>query len=130
MNIDRSFLTDAQWERLWPLLPGQAHTPGVTAKDTRLFVEAVLWRLRCGVSWRDLPVRFGPWRTVFRRFTRWKNKGVWDKFLQAVQDDTALHELMVDSTSVRAHQAAAGAPKKTARRPWAAPAATSAASCT
>lgn len=130
MQADRTFLTDAQWERLQPLLPGQAHTPGVTAKDTRLFVEAVLWRLRCGVSWRDLPTRFGPWITVFRRFTRWKNKGVWDRLLRALQDETGLYELMVDSTSVRAHQAAAGAPKKTGRKPWGAPVAASAASCT
>ena len=61
INRDRSTLTDAQWERLSPLLPGQAQSPGTKAHDTRLFVEVVRWRARCGVSWRDLPAeRFGP----------------------------------------------------------------------
>lgn len=71
-------LTDVQWERLSPQLPGQENSPGTTAKDTRLFVEAVLWRARCGVSWRDLPAeRFGPWHTVYTRFRRWRQAGVW-----------------------------------------------------
>ncbi|WP_394335396.1 IS5 family transposase [Hymenobacter amundsenii] len=112
MNADRTLLTDAQWARLAPLLPGQAHSPGVTAKDTRLFVEAILWRLRCGVPWRDLPERFGPWHRVFVRFSRWKHSGVWAKALAALQDETGLSQLQVDSTIVRAHQHAAGALKK------------------
>ena len=71
MNRDRSMLTNAQWKRLSPLLPGQAQSPGTTAKDTRLFVEAVLWRARCGTLRRDLPAeRFGPWHTVYARFRR------------------------------------------------------------
>ena len=115
MNKDRSMLTDAQWERLSPLLPGQAASPGTTARDTRLFVEAVLWRARCGVSWRDLPAeRFGPWHTVYARFRRWRQAGVWPRVLAQVQNATGLHQLMVDSTAVRAHQVAAGAKKKTA----------------
>jgi len=116
MNKDRSLLTDAQWERLSPLLPGQESSPGTTAKDTRLFVEAVLWRARCGVSWRDLPVeRFGPWYTVYARFRRWRIAGVWPRVLAQLQDATGLARLSVDSTTVRAHQVAAGAKKKTAR---------------
>ena len=119
MNKDRSLLTDAQWARLSPLLPGQERSPGTTAKDTRLFVEAVLWRARCGVSWRDLPVeRFGPWHTVYARFRRWRQAGVWPQVLAQVlaqvQNATGLHRLMVDSTAVRAHQVAGGAKKKTA----------------
>ena len=115
MNKDRSVLTDAQWERLSPLLPGQAQSPGTTARDTRQFVEAVLWRARCGVSWRDLPAeRFGPWHTVYARFRRWRQAGIWPRVLVQVQNATGLHRLMVDSTAVRAHQVAAGAKKKTA----------------
>ncbi len=117
MNQDRTLLTDAQWLRLAPLLPGQAHTRGVTAADTRLFVEAVLWRLRGGVSWRDLPERFGAWSTGFARFSRWKKNGGWAKGLASLQDEAGLHELLLDSTTVRAHQHAARALKKTARRP-------------
>lgn len=130
MNKDRTLLTDAQWARLAPLLPGQAHTRGVTAANTRLFVEAVLWRMRCGVSWRDLPERFGAWSTVFARFSRWKKSGVWARALAALQDQAALHTLMVDATTVRAHQHAAGARKKTARKPLAVRAGASARSCT
>ena len=108
-------LTDEQWARLSPLLPGQERSPGTTAKDTRLFVEAVLWRARCGVSWRDLPAeRFGPWHTVYARFRRRRQAGVWAQVLAQVQHATGLHRLLVDSTAVRAHQVAAGAKKKTA----------------
>ena len=123
MNKDRTLLTDAQWGRLSPLLPGQQQSPGTTAKDTRLFVEAVLWRARCGVSWRDLPAeRFGPWHTGYARFRRWRQAGVWPRVLAQVQEESGLHRLLVDSTAVRAHQVAAGAKKKTARagRRWAA----------
>lgn len=130
MHKDRTLLSDAQWARLAPLLPGQAHSPGVTAANTRLFLEAVLWRMRCGVSWRDLPGRFGAWSTVFARFSRWKKSGVWAKVLAALQDESSLHELLVDSTTVRAHQHAAGALKKTGRRRSAARGAATAASCT
>ena len=115
MNQDRSLLTDVQWERLSPLLSGQERSPGTTGKDTRLFVVAVLWRARCGVSWRDLPVeRVGPWYTVYARFRRWRQAGVWPHVLAQVQNATGLHQPMVDSTAVRAHQVAAGAKKKTA----------------
>ena len=115
MNKDRSLLTDAQWARLSPLLPGQERSPGTTARDTRLFVEAVLWRARCGTSWRDLPAeRFGPWHTVYARFRRWRQAGVWPYVLAQVQNPTGLHRLLVDSTAIRAHQVAAGAKKKTA----------------
>ena len=115
MNKDRSMLTDEQWARLSPLLPGQERSPGTTARDTRQFVEAVLWRARCGVSWRDLPAeRFGPWHPVYARFRRWRQAGVWQRVLAQVQNATGLHRLMVDSTAIRAHQVAAGAKKKTA----------------
>lgn len=115
LNKDRSLLTDAQWARLSPLLPGQERSPSTTAKDTRSFVEAVLWRARCGVSWRDLPAeRFGPGHTGYARFRRWRQAGVWAQVLAHVQEETGLHRLLVDSTAVRAHQVAAGAKKKTA----------------
>ena len=127
MNKDRSMLTDEQWGRLSPLLPGQEQSPGTTAKNTRLFGEAVLWRARCGASWRDLPgERFGPWHPGYARFRRWRQAGGWPRVLDQVQNASGLPRLRVDSTTVRAHQAAAGAKKKTApagRRPAAAGAA-------
>ena len=62
---------DAVWEKIAPLLPGKPSDPGATAKDNRLFLEAVLWRVRTGVPWRDLPSDFGNWNSVFQRFRRW-----------------------------------------------------------
>ena len=82
MHKDRSLLTAAQWARLSPLLPGQQESPGTTARDTRLFVEAVRWRARCGVSWPALPAeRCGPWQTVYARFRRWRQARVWPQVL-------------------------------------------------
>ncbi len=73
----RYALRDDQWERIKGLLPGREDTVGVTAKDNRLFVEAVLYRYRAGIPWRDLPERFGNWSVVHTRFSRWAVSGVW-----------------------------------------------------
>ena len=114
----RKVLTDVQWEKLAPLLPGKASDRGVTAKDSRLFLEAVLWLARSGAPWRDLPPELGPWHTTFTRFSRWARKGVWDRVFAAVSGDRDLEAVFLDSTAVRAHLHAAGAPKKTAGRVW------------
>lgn len=116
--MPRKILRDDQWERIEPLLPGKATDCGVTA-DNRLFVEAVLWLLRTGAPWRDLPPEFGRWHSVYMRFARWRKNGVWDRLLEAVRDEADLEEVFVDSTAVRAHLHAAGAVKKTARKHWA-----------
>jgi transposase len=113
-------LTDAQWARIESFLPGKSSDPGVTARDNRLFVEAVLWIGRTGAPWRDLPPKYGCWHTVFMRFSRWSRKGVWDRVLAALSADRDLEEVMLDSTAVRAHLHAAGAKKNTAHRLWAA----------
>jgi transposase len=123
----RHEIKDADWERIRDLLPGQAGQPGVTAKDNRLFVNAVLWIAKTGAPWRDLPERFGKWNSVARRFARWAQKGVWEQVFLTLQDPD-LEWLLFDSTVVRAHQHAAGAPKKSPRRrikPWVDPGADS-----
>jgi transposase len=113
----RHAISDEGWERIKDLLPGKAGDPGVPAKDNRLFVDAVLWIAKTGAPWRDLPERFGGWYNVWKRFSRWAKKGVWQRAFAALQDPD-LEWLILDSTVVRAHQHAAGAPKKTAvRRP-------------
>ena len=104
----RHEIKDEDWERIRDLLPGKAGDPGVTAKDNRLFVNAVLWIAKTGAPWRDLPERFGNWNSVWKRFGRWSKKGVWERVFQALQDPD-LEWLMFDSTVVRAHQHAAGA---------------------
>jgi transposase len=105
-------MTDEQWTRIELLLPGRAETPGATARDNRLFIEAVLWIARTGAGWRDLPERFGLWNTVFQRFNRWANWGVWLRVMEALGGDADLESLLLDSTIVRAHQHSAGARKK------------------
>ena len=128
--MERRVLRDDQWERIKDLLPGKASDRGATAKDNRLFLEAVLWIARTGAPWRDLPAELGNWHTTYVRFARWARDGVWERIFEALSGDRDLEEVMLDSTAVRAHQHAAGAQKNTARRLWAALAADSPPSCT
>ena len=111
----RYALLDAQWERIKDLLPGQVGQPGATAKDNRLFVDAVLYRYRAGVPWRDLPERFGDWKNVHRRWSRWAASGVWENLFKQLAADADNEYAMIDSTIVRAHQHSAGAQKKTVK---------------
>ena len=115
--------------RIAALLPGQAGDPGVTAKDNRLFVDAVLWIAKTGAPWRDLPERFGNWNSVWRRFDRWSAKGVWLRVFEELKDPD-LEWLSLDSTVIRAHQHAAGAVRGAPTKPWDARAAASRPSCT
>jgi len=101
-------LTDEQFRRLAPLLPGKEGDTGFTARDNRLFLDAVLWIARTGAPWRDLPKRFGNWNTNHKRFYRWARKGTWKRVFAELQDPD-LEWLLLDSTVVRAHQHAAGA---------------------
>ncbi len=120
--MESSDLTDAQWERLRPLLPSQKPRTGRPAKDHRTILNGILWILRTGSPWRSLPERYGSWKTVSSRFYRWQKAGVWDQVLAALQRradaegrlDWTLH--FVDSTVARAHQHAAGAKGGTRRR--------------
>jgi transposase len=126
----RHEIIDDHWERIKDFLPGQAGDPGVTAKDNRLFVNAILWISKTGAPWRDLPERFGNWNSVAKRFARWVQKGVWLRVLEELKDPD-LEWLILDSTVIRAHQHAAGAVKKGApTRRWGGRAAGSGPSCT
>jgi transposase len=90
---------------------GDERTRGTSGRDNRMFVEAVLWIVRTGSPWRDLPEVFGPWNSAFRRFSRWSRKEVWWRIFAAMSDDPDFEYLIIDSTIVRAHQHAAGAKK-------------------
>lgn len=113
--MERHRLTDDQWERLQPLLPPQKPATGRPNLDHRTVIEGILWIDRTGAPWRDLPAQFGRWQTVYSRFRRWQRAGIWERVLAELQRqaDAAghlewdLHH--VDSTTVRAHQHAAGA---------------------
>jgi transposase len=114
---------DAVWEKIAPLLPGKPSDPGATAKDNRLFLEAVLWRVRTGVPWRDLPSDFGNWNSVFQRFRRWVKGGVFARVFACLSDEPDFEYALVDGTIVTVHQKASGAKGGPEPRPSAARAA-------
>ena len=99
------------------LLPGRKETVGVTAKDNRLFVEAVLYRYRAGIPWRDLPERFGDFRVIHTRHSRWSKTGVWERVFKTLSEEADNEYAMIDATIVRAHQHSAGAKKKRVTKP-------------
>ncbi len=117
--MSRGDLTDAQWQRLEPLLPEQRPAKGSKggrpAEDHRRIINGMLWIDRTGAPWRDLPTRYGPWATVATRFYRWTKSGLWERILHTLQAQAdARGELdwdahYVDGTVIRAHQHAAGA---------------------
>ncbi|WP_374756007.1 IS5 family transposase [Fibrisoma montanum] len=94
-----------------PLLKGKPGDVGRSRADNRLFINAVIGLARSGAAWRELPERYGPWNSVFRRFRRWAKSGVWRNVFQALQEPD-LDWLMIDSTTVRVHQHAAGQKKE------------------
>ena len=111
---DRDVISDAQWARIEPLLPSAAGRRGGRYRDHRVVVEGIVWRYRTGSPWRDLPQRYGPWQTVWKRHATWSRDGTWARLLTAVQAQAdAVGELDwlvgVDSTLVRVHHHAAGA---------------------
>ena len=107
--MNRWVLKDEQWERVAPLLPGKAGDPGRTGSDNRLFLEAVLWMVRTGAPWRDLPEAFGSWNTVFRRFRRWAQAGVVERLFQSLSGDPDFEYAFIDGTIIRVHQHGTGA---------------------
>ncbi len=115
LGMSKRDLTNEQWECLRPLLPPQKPKTGRPAVDHRKILNGILWILRTGAPWRDLPECYGPWQTVASRFYRWCKTGLWSHILDAIQRradatgrlDWSVH--YVDSTIVRAHQHAAGA---------------------
>ena len=118
----RHELTDEQWEQLEPLLPPQKPPIGRPSLDHRTVINGIVWIIRTGAPWRDLPERYGSWKTVSSRFYRWQQKGVWNRIFSKVQQlSDANGEIgwevhYVDGTVVRAHQHAAGAKGGTQKR--------------
>ena len=109
-------LTSAQWGRIEPLLPGRTKKGGRPAKPHRPMVEAMLWVLRTGAPWRDLPSAYGPWNSVYTRFSRWSASGVLARLFEALSRERDTEGYLIDATIVRAHQDASGAAKEGAPR--------------
>jgi putative transposase len=119
--VKRYELEDRQWDRIAPVLPGKAGDPGRTAADNRLFVNGVLWVLRSGAHWHDLPPRYGKYKSVHKRFTRWAKAGVWERVFELLIKERDNQYLMLDTTLVRAHQQAATGKGGPRIRLWGAP---------
>lgn len=105
----RHDISDAIWAKLEPLLPGRRGCWGGIAQDNRRFINAVLWIVRTGAPWRDLPPCYGGWSNTHRRFIRWRDNGVWERLLGGLIDEPDMEWLMVDASHVKAHPCAAGA---------------------
>src|ERR1700681_4365099 len=99
--MERFGLRDDQWNRIKDILPGREGHVGGTAPDNRLFVEAILYRFRTGIPWRDLPVRFDYWKSTHQRFSRWAKSGVFERIFQLLASDADNEYMMIDATIVR-----------------------------
>lgn len=120
--VRRHELTDEQWKQLEPFLPPVKRTMGRPSEDHRRIINGILWKLKTGAPWRDLPERYGPWSTVYSRFFRWKRQGIWDQIFSALTAKAdargsvnwEIH--LMDSTIIRAHHHAAGLKKGVRRK--------------
>ena len=109
MNEQRMELTDEQWSMIKDLLPAETGRRGRPAKDNRSMVNAILWILRTGAPWRDLPNCYYSWKSVYTRFSRWSKQEIWDKVFDHFKTNYDNESSMIDSSAVKAHQHAAGA---------------------
>jgi len=105
----REILNDERWERIAPLVPGKEGDPGRSGEDNRRFVEGVLWIMRTGAPWRDLPLHFGKWGSVWKRFRRWAVKGVFERIFDELSADPDFEYALVDGTIIKVHRHATGA---------------------
>jgi transposase len=105
----RLVLSDAQWEKMAPHCLGKATDAGRSGKDNRLFLEAVLWKVRTNSPWRDLPDEFGDWNAIFKRFDYWSERGVFERLFEAVSGDPDMEYAMIDATIVPVHRHGHGA---------------------
>ena len=111
----RMMLSNRQWRRIKPLLPGKRGDPGRTARNNRLALEGILWIARTGAPWRDLPDKFGRWHTIYQRFNRWVKRGVLDRIFHVLNKNLQLKTVMIDGTFIKVHQHGTGALKEIAR---------------
>ena len=111
-KMRRHALTDEQFKKIEAVLRGRKGHVGVTAKNNRIFIDGVLWIFKTGGPWRDLPERYGDWKNVHRRFSRWATAGIFEKIFKILSEDADMEFLLMDGTIVKAHQHSSGAKKK------------------
>jgi transposase len=110
-------LQEQEWKKFHRFLPSCPQVYVGSARECRRFVEGVLWISRSGAQWRLLPHEYGNWNSVYKRFARWCEQGVWEQMFQHFANDPDMENVMVDSTVIRAHPSAAGAPRKAVDKP-------------
>ena len=115
--VGRGELTEEAWGVIAPLLPKSGGRRGGRWRDHRMVINGVLWKLRTGAPWRDLPERYGPWQTCADRLSRWRRDGTWDRVLAQVQTRSdavgeVIWEVSMDSSTARAHHHASGARRR------------------
>jgi transposase len=105
----RHDISDKVWGLLEPLLPGRSGMWGGIATDNRQFINAVIWILRTGAPWRDLPPSYGDWKNTHKRFSRWRDKGIWESVLNRLVEDPDYEWLMIDASHIKVHPHGTGA---------------------
>ena len=106
-------VTDEQWKIIEPHLGNKAKRTGRPQADNRKLFNGVLWILRTGAPWRDLPEYYGPWQTVYKRFAQWQENGKLKSLFDQLREGADLQDLSIDGTYIKAHRASAGAKKGT-----------------
>ena len=107
--IKRHEITDEQWDRIKDMVPPErSGGKGRPANDNRVMINAIIWILKTGAPWRDLPERFGSWNSVYSRYSRWTKRGIWEKIFLELAKDQDNEEYMIDGSYVRVHQHGSG----------------------
>ena len=109
--IRRHEISDNDWEHIKDTLPSENTGKGRPSKSNRVMLNGMLWKVKTGCPWRDLPERYGPWKTVYSRFRLWSKSDVFQKLFEFLSADADLQDVSIDSTSCKAHQHSAGAKK-------------------
>ena len=111
--VRRYEVTDDEWERIKSYFPkAEERSRGRPAADSRKMLNGICWILRSGAAWRDLPERYGPWQTVYKRFVKWQEAGIFEKIFKDLALDADMQDISIDSTCIKAHKASAGAKKE------------------
>ena len=112
--IRRYEVTDDEWERVKCYIPEkqESHSRGRPSKDSRTMFDGIFWIFRSGASWRDLPNRYGPWQTVYKRFAKWSEAGIFEKIFTDLAAEADMQDISIDSTCIKVYKASAGAKKR------------------
>jgi transposase len=110
--MNRYELNNEQWDKIKTYIPGSTGKRGRPSKNNRQMLNGMVWLARSGAAWRDLPERYGSWKTVYSKFTKWRDEGIFEKIFKELSGDIDAENFMIDSTFIKVHQSANGGVKK------------------